>query len=628
MSAKMPSDDSLDSANVSLSQMLPADCIRLIVERCVEYEEEGPVDLCPLIRLRLVCRTFDIEVMHLICLTGLFWKMKRGRSLTQLRQAAIERERKSKQCVASLKGNAAAFLARYMVMQPRDRAAAWNATMFTVINAVVDNIMSEDGLEVDAPERYNYLFEICQNALPITQGHQSRDFGMWDLFSPRGFSLIFPTRATITEASFETHVILAQIYLKRPDTVTKLRSLLLDKGPRPLSTFNEKHKRDKPLFGCFLEAAIRTRNLDLISFLLRNDIDMTPSRKKVKGGEVKKARKPFYDGHFLHLAIYSGESDAIEILVQRRIRQRADITSLILSAVCSGYADISRELIEHCFPQEEGEEEGLRKIDWVGKLGVIESALREACHHKDGAVVEAILSCRQPTTAPNFIKKGDMKQPFRVFTHSTPVNWSYHAKSFAPIKICIDNRDLASMKLLLDNGSDPHRDQTYWYGNSHMFVIETEEKGPMPIILPLLMCHYRDHLNGADPLLDPRFHGTTREWLVVAAMLSCKPRIVGANVQRDEWDHHYDKGREIKWQELWKSFARLGVFEMADLLSECDRIKATQGETGSGTPVIDADKVKGFLLSTFQDSGSIPQPRSIPSSILPFRRPNMEGLTL
>lgn len=508
--------------------------------------------------------------------------------------------------------------------------------MFTVINAVVDNIMSEDGLEIDAPERYNHVFGICQNALPITQGHQSRDFGMWDLFSSRGFSLIFPSRETITEASFEMHVILAQIYLKRPDTVTKLRSLLLDKGPRPLSTFNEKHKRSKPLFGCFLEAAIRTHNLDLLSFLLRNDIDMTPSRKKVKGGEVKKARKPFYDGYFLHLAIYSGEPNAIEALVQRRIRQRADITSLILSAVCSGYADTSRELIEHCFPQEEREEGGLRKIYWVGKLGVMELALREACHHKDSAVIETILSCRQPTTAPNFIKKGDMKQPFRVFTHSAPVNWSYHEKSLAPMKICIDNRDLASLKLLLDNGSDPHREQTYWYSNSHMFVIETEEGGPMPIILPLLMCHYRDNLNGTDPLLDPKFRGTTTEWLAVAAMLSCKPRIVGANVQRDEWDHYYDKGSEIKWQELWKSFARLGVFEMADLLRECDRIKATQGETGSGTPIIDADKVKDFLLSTFQNSSSIPpsrEPSSMPpprepSSILPFRRLNMEEMTL
>ncbi|KAH7126046.1 hypothetical protein EDB81DRAFT_910860 [Dactylonectria macrodidyma] len=546
----------------SPAQSLSADCIRVIIEQSLEYDDKGVVDVCPILRLRLVSRTFEIEVMHLICLTGLLWEMKGSQSINELHQVAKKRDKGSRHCVTSIKGNAAAFLARYMVMQPRDVEDKWNANMVTVVNAVIDHIMADDGLELDAAERYKYVLELCKNALPIAQGHDCQDFGIWDLFSPHGRSLIFPKRGIVTEASFETHIILAQIYLKRPDTVSKLRTLLLEKGRKPLSTFSTKHKKDQPLFGCFLEAAIKTRNLDLLSFLLMNDIDITVPRKKVEYAVVKKSKKPFYDGYFLHLAVYAGDVEAVETLIQRRIRHNADPESLVLGAVCSGHTEIARALMNHCFPTTNHADVGVSHVHQRRPWRIGEKAIREACHHRDSRTISAILSCFEKENSPRYIKSWAVQQPFRVFSHYWAsrrfLSHSFHSDEQSEIKVCIDNGDMASLKLLLKNGECPHTESSYMNGNAHVFAVETQERGPMPATLPLWMCATEKNSNTVQKIMDAGYSGTVKEWLSVASMFSGAPRIVAAVVEPCSSQHLEDEGRDIRWQSIWEWMVRSG----------------------------------------------------------------------
>ncbi|KAH7136818.1 hypothetical protein B0J13DRAFT_625449 [Dactylonectria estremocensis] len=558
MTAKSHSDGRLDpTKNASQAQSLPADCIRLILQQSLGYDDKGAADFCPILRLRLVCHFFDTEVMHLICLTGLLWEMKGLRSIIDLHQAAKSRDKRSRHCVTSLKGNASAFLARYIAVQPRDGEDKWNANMITVVNAVVDCIMTEDGLELDAPERYKYVLKLCQSALPIAQGHDCQNFGMWDLLNPHGRSLMFPKRGTVTEASLETHIILAKVYLKRPDTVSKLRTLLLERGRKPLSTFSTKHKKNQPLFGCFLEAAIKTRNLDLLSFLLMNDIDITVPKRKVEHGVAKKSKKPFYDGYFLHLAVYAGEVDAVETLMQQRIRHNADPESLILGAVCSGSTEIAHTLMKHCFLATNRATEGVSHVHQSHKWRIGEKAIREACHHKDSRTIKAVLSCLEREKSPRYITTWTVQQPFRVFSHY----WAsrrFHPDEQSEIKVCIDNRDMASLKLLLKNGECPHTESSYMNGNAHVIAVETQERGPMPAILPLWMCATEQNSDTVQRIIEAGCRGTAREWLSVASMFSGAPRIVAAVVEPRSPQHWEDGGRDIRWHSIWEWMVQSG----------------------------------------------------------------------
>lgn len=137
-------------------------------------------------------------------------------------------------------------------------------------------------------------------------------------------------------------------------------------------------------------------------------------------------------------------------------------------------------------------------------------------------------------------------------------------------------------------------------GNAHVIAVETQERGPMPAILPLWMCATEQNSDTVQRIIEAGCRGTAREWLSVASMFSGAPRIVAAVVEPRSPQHWEDGGRDIRWHSIWEWMVQSGLFEMGELLSECDRIKTTQGAPGSESHVLDVDKVKAFLLSSFE----------------------------
>ncbi|KPM41472.1 hypothetical protein AK830_g5094 [Neonectria ditissima] len=521
--------------------------------------------------------------------------MKGGSFIEQLHKTARDRDVVSKNCVATVKGNAAPFLARYILLQLREPNAAWNTNMFTVINAVVDHLMSEDGFALDSAERLNYVYELTR-ALPMTHGYESLDFGIWDLFTSRGRSVLSPSHSFITEASLDQHILLARIYLKQPDVESKVRSFILNHGPEALSTFSMVNKRASPLFRGFLKAAISTRNLDLVCLFLAHDIDITHDKPRKKGGVAKK-QTSFYDGYFLHLAIYSGDCGIIDALMQRRLKNRMKPAELMRSAVCSGHKAVACKLLEHLFPLEDITSGSECRLYSGDKANIMENALHEACSHKDSATVEVLLSRQYTATCSGCVSTWKLGRPSRVFAHKAfRRRWAWLAEDgvMSPLGMCIKNRDMACLKQLIEHDLSPDGESVSVKGRVHVFAIATDEKSPMPILLPLWLCAWRGTRLLNSLLQEADFCCTAREWLAVALMFSSRPRITETMIEphrpvdRVDW--------ELQGLEFWKWLVGIGVFKIGDLLSECGRLERRQREPG--LEQFDVEKVKAFLLTT------------------------------
>ncbi|KAK7417430.1 hypothetical protein QQX98_004549 [Neonectria punicea] len=463
--------------------------------------------------------------------------------------------------------------------------------MCSVINAVVDRVLSEDDLALDSAERFHYVCELTR-ALPMTHGYENLDFGIWDLFTSRGRSVIFPTHPFITEAGFEEHVLLAQIYLKEPDVESKVQSFLLDHGPNALSTFGSVHKRAQPLFGGFLKAAISTQNLDLVCLLLAHNVDITHPKPKKNGSNKA---KPFYDGYFLHLAIRGGDCDIIDTLMQRWMKNRIKPAELFRCAICSGHGHVASKLLSHLFPLQEVPLKGECNLYSGDKANIMENALHEACSHKDSATVELLLSRQYTATCTGCEETWDLGQKSRVFGHkSFRRRWAWLSGEGvrSPLGVCIKNRDMPCLEQLLSNDMSPDGKSVSICGRAHVFAIATEDKSPMPITLPLWMCAWRGTRLLTRLLQEAEFCCTAREWLAVALMFSSGPRIFETMIEPHRPVDRMD--REMDGLEFWKWLTGSGAFKMEDLLSECDRIRETQGQPGSES--FDVDTAKAFLL--------------------------------
>ncbi|KAI9150878.1 Isotrichodermin C-15 hydroxylase [Paramyrothecium foliicola] len=217
------------------------------------------------------------------------------------------------------------------------------------------------------------------------------------------------------------------------------------------------------IFGGFFEVAIRSKNSALFRLLLLNNVDKIYPKKdnrKVKG------KKREYEALFLNLAVQMGDSVMAEELIQHRIGKGVRPYDLVLQSVCLGHAAVTKALLDYCYPMEERlnldtlhEKDSSR--DWANysakffaklhqspSASVFEDGLEEACKHSDFDNVTAMLSSPFTNKSQTFV--GPWNE-FPFWRHE-----AYHKLDIyypkLPIVVSIANRDLAILKLLIQNG--------------------------------------------------------------------------------------------------------------------------------------------------------------------------------
>ncbi|KAI3558528.1 hypothetical protein CABS03_08513 [Colletotrichum abscissum] len=131
---------------------LPLECLDQIFEDVVAYDEESEFNLRDATRLLRVSKIFEIIVMRAIYITKLLHKMRRNPEVGILAKQDHS-HMASPQCRVQHRGNASFFLAKYLMIQPY-RHLPWSTSLATVINAITDRTIRDDGLNLDSEERY------------------------------------------------------------------------------------------------------------------------------------------------------------------------------------------------------------------------------------------------------------------------------------------------------------------------------------------------------------------------------------------------------------------------------------------------------------------------------------------
>jgi hypothetical protein len=469
----------------------------------------------------------------------------------------------------------------------------WNSDLFTLINCVVDQIMSKNKIRRDSHlVRYEYILQLCRASLQ-TKDNIDRDIGIWEVFSLRARALFFPQEETITDASFATHLLVARVLVNDPGMTSELRSKILQNGPKSLSLHNKSSK--KTVFGGFLGAAIRSRNADLVCLLLAHDIDISCYTTK------SKRKKLAYDPFFLKLSIYTGDAIIVDEILQRRLLEKFQPTKLVLQSVCLGHTGITDSLLNYCFPTQErlnseyfigdfskewyhGKTPSAKYFyDFQDNYGakVLRRSLREACIHGDIDSVASLLSCQFTNKGFDFIGEWN-----KFASDRRPSSWQLqkldlHRRQALPVTICIIKGEMEILKLLLDHGANPHADLYYAKGETGLYAVTPSVYSSFlyPEIWPMEVCAFRGDTEMAQLLFDAGFKLTTKDWLKIAGRFSGKqPFSSPAYIENDfDWTTHW-----LKVQQFWRWLADKEFLNPSELLEEQEKIKSIQAEQKLG----------------------------------------------
>jgi hypothetical protein len=246
--------------------------------------------------------------MSLLCDSAWFWRTQNNYEIQKLLDRA-RMKRLTGSCQFPLGRDASAFIASCVLRKPKDITEPPTANLFTLINSVVDRILSDQQLDSDAPERFEYTMRLCRASIP-TENSYDDHIAIWHALSPKAQSLFFPVDDIISHASFDMHVLVAKVIVQNPNVEHEIRSLFLQKGRKALSIHWKRSKRT--VFGGFLAAAIRGSNLDILCFLLAHDVDIS----RVKTGHGQKREQ--YDDYFLRLAVTVGDPAVLDTLLEQR----------------------------------------------------------------------------------------------------------------------------------------------------------------------------------------------------------------------------------------------------------------------------------------------------------------------
>ena len=535
-------------------------------------------------------------------------------------------------CYTPDKNNASAFLARYMLHKPRDAQRPWNKDVYTVLNTVVDELMTTDGIDrTCTSRRHEYIDGLCQTAfalsamplplpampLPFIYGlfASARDLHgcfprMRQLPLERVEDMLkpWPYRTNVTKASLDEHVLVAQIYLKKERATAMVRNWIEIKGPKSLSTFTPK-THSSILFGGFLEAAIRISNLELVRLLLDFKVDITRHMKRNDFGHLVKAKKSSYNLYFLEIASRVGNVHVVNELLTRHFDKTNSPQKVILPAVCSGRKEVVLSLMNYFYHSKSLTPKAsfdFHDDSYTG--GSTEVLLQEACLHGDLEVVRVILSYSCTTTSPNFVVDSNLKYfDLSRYTPRASGRWvTKHWESdyqSSPVLICAQKGHVDILTLLLEKGANPHGEPNYKRKGSEVHAISNERHPRQRVrgLEPLMACAVRGDTKMARMLFHAGFCYQKRQWLAVIDILresmsdptgsSIETQACGVGTVRE--------AKEMEAAAVWKFWQWLasssGAFNVQELIKECDYIQGKQGKKRHFPWVCDVEAVRALL---------------------------------
>ncbi|KAK1511558.1 hypothetical protein CABS01_07516 [Colletotrichum abscissum] len=563
--ALAPMDCSIDSTRLL---DLPLECLDQIFEDVVAYDEESEFNLRDATRLLRVSKIFEIIVMRAIYITKLLHKMRRNPEVGILAKQDHS-HMASPQCRVQHRGNASFFLAKYLMIQPY-RHLPWSTSLATVINAITDRTIRDDGLNLDSEERYRRIHHLCKQAVHLPDA--VKHYGIWDLFSDHFQNLLFPseTDSVVTNEPFEDLLFLAKFYLQSEDTERHVLSQILNKGPKSLSSIGMTKSRDgryaaSSLLGSVMEAAIRSGSSNLAVLLINYEINTSRERitKTVRGKEIKGVR--FYDLYFWRLAMAFDDLETMSALLDaadRRVPSKA-LGQILLEAVCAQQLEILQLILDNQMPHRK---KGTTFKTYYGSnrrnerlKQAIDTCLEEAVKHGHSMVFNVL--AHTPYALERHFYQHSWKKKWG-FDPSIQSTSDYCRPARSLIEVAASRGDEVTIRELLSKGhgpfglgdnAKPHHGLNPYHRLSHL-------RG----LMPMIAAAKSRHVGAALALIRGHFKCDAVRWLLIIGTVlegrdqqqphrrhvNPKPSST-SNIDADDGERRVQRDRDVKfWQEL------------------------------------------------------------------------------
>ena len=359
------------------------------------------------------------------------------------------------------------FLARYLMVLP-SRHLPRNANLFTLINSVVDTIMTEDGLDPNGPERYQLIHKLCQQAL--NTAHRSRVCDIATLIQSEILDTLFPATPIFQDKRFDTLVLVSRIYLNSPGIEVKVLFMVIEFGYKKFMKLQKRHgtkvpfEGSIPLFGSFLEAAIRADNLDLVVTLLKHDLCSMEKKVEQHTRSSRKHSRQYYHWSYVALTILMGNCDMIELLMERAKIHRTVKSKLIQLATSVGDERILDILITTWYPIKPPGELNSHQLRDYGEA-VVEAcvpAFEQACANGNTSVVERLLKYPHILADNSFLSLDAWKEEsgdLRTLRGKLTVR----NDAETPVTTAVRKGHIEIVRLLIQAGADPEGNRRRYY---------------------------------------------------------------------------------------------------------------------------------------------------------------------
>jgi hypothetical protein len=219
---------------------LPLDCFRLLMGFAAE--EIGIRDL---LRLRLVSRAMNTEVMHAIETARLFLQTQPTAGSPNY-PSCHPRFRKKLPITSCYVD----FITSFVFVRPHLQDP-WNANISSFLNSVVDELLCEDDLDVNHPSRKELLRRLCHHLFEMKHWKQQTQWFAEALNCSTDFSLGTQT--------IGFNVMLANVLLGR-------HTLPLDLDGAALV------QKKSSVFGTLLDVSVKSGRVNLVNYLIERGV--------------------------------------------------------------------------------------------------------------------------------------------------------------------------------------------------------------------------------------------------------------------------------------------------------------------------------------------------------------------
>ncbi|CAJ2505921.1 Uu.00g000510.m01.CDS01 [Anthostomella pinea] len=314
---------------------LPLECFR-----CILSEVILDVGFQQCLTLRLVNGLFDREVMIAIG----------NAKLLETFPAVADKSICSHPLFTRYPGYVD-FLGSYLLCQPRPQEP-WNATIPALLNRVVDEVMAEEGLDVDHPSRAEFLRPLCRDAVEKSGFEALPRFCTQSLF-----------RRGIDVGTEDLSIIVF------------LAKLLLGRGQNSDANIKTWSMRRSRVFGTLLGVASQSGRIDLIRAILKDGPAIPGESPEVQVNGALGA---------LVGAVEGRQEGTLRALLEpefRTLRSRREMASALMRSIGTGQVNLALLLLAS------GE------LRLSGRSEILSRGFTEACCRGYVDVADAMWEC-------------------------------------------------------------------------------------------------------------------------------------------------------------------------------------------------------------------------------------------